>query len=126
MSKSNATAAIKSNLSETGAHLKSAAAAASQALRGAAHSAGDALRKGTATVKTELADGTRSGLAAAEDGGHAAKEHLDQLMDRSRELIDSAAKLIRERPLAAFGIALATGWIIAKLARSGGGGGDSN
>ena len=29
------------------------------------------------------------------------------------------AELIRERPLAAFGVAFAAGWIIAKLARSG-------
>ena len=27
--------------------------------------------------------------------------------------------LIRERPIASFGVAFATGWIIAKLARSG-------
>ena len=41
--------------------------------------------------------------------------------DEARDLIDSAADLIRERPLASFGVAFAAGWIIAKLARSGGG-----
>ena len=30
----------------------------------------------------------------------------------------TSAELIRERPLAAFGVAFAAGWIIAKLARS--------
>ncbi len=39
-------------------------------------------------------------------------------MDKGRDLLDSASELIRERPLAAFGVAFATGWIIAKLARS--------
>ena len=47
-------------------------------------------------------------------------EQMDVLMDKGRDLIDSAAELIRERPLAAFGVAFAAGWIIAKLARSGG------
>jgi hypothetical protein len=40
-------------------------------------------------------------------------------MDKGRDLIDSASDLIRERPLASFGMAFAAGWIIAKLARSG-------
>ena len=40
-----------------------------------------------------------------------------QLPRRTR-VYDSAADLIRERPLASFGVAFAAGWIIAKLARS--------
>ena len=116
-----ATDAMKSNLNEAGSHLKSAASAASEALRGAAGSASDELRLGTASVKAELADTALSGLAAAEVGGQVAMEQVDHLMDKGRDLIDSAAELIRERPLASFGVAFATGWIIAKLARSGGG-----
>ena len=115
------TDALKSNLSEAGSHLKSAAAAASEALRGAAGSAGDELKLGKANVKSELADSALSGIAAAEHGGAAAMEQVDVLMDKGRDLIDSAADLIRERPLASFGVAFAAGWIIAKLARSGGG-----
>ncbi len=122
MSNPNATDAMKNNLTETGSHLKSAASAAGEALRGAASSAGEELRLGKASVKAELADGALSGLAAAEIGGAAAMEQVDQLMDRGRDFVDSAAELIRERPLASFGVAFATGWIIAKLARSGGGG----
>lgn len=121
MNNPTATDALKSNLGEAGAHLKSAAAAAGEALKGAAGSAGDELKLGKANVKAELADGALSGLAAAEHGGAAAMEQVDQLMDKGRDLIDSAADLIRERPLASFGVAFAAGWIIAKLARSGGG-----
>ena len=120
MNNPTATDAVKSNLSEAGSHLKSAAAAASEALIGAAGSAGDELKLGKANVKAELADSALSGLAAAESGGAAAKEQVDALMDKGRDLIDSAADLIRERPLASFGVAFAAGWIIAKLARSGG------
>jgi len=121
MQNPNATDALKSNLNEAGSHLKTAASAASDAIRGAAGSAGEELRLGKATVKAELADGALSGLAAAESGGAAAMEQVDVLMDKGRDLIDSAAGLIRERPLASFGVAFASGWIIAKLARSGGG-----
>ncbi len=39
-------------------------------------------------------------------------------MERGRDLLDSAADMIRERPIASFGAAFAAGWIIAKLARS--------
>jgi len=111
---------LKGNLSEAGGHLKSAASAAGDAVRSAATAAGDELRLGKANVKSELSDGALSGLAAAEVGGAAAKEQMDALMDKGRDLLDSASELIRERPLASFGVAFAAGWVIAKLARSGG------
>ena len=111
---------LKDNLADAGAHLKAAAGAAGEALRGATGAAGDELRLGRANVKAELADSALSGLAAAELSGEAAREQMDALMDKGRDLIDSAAELIRERPLAAFGVAFAAGWVIAKLARSGG------
>ena len=111
---------FKGNLSEAGSHLKSAAGAASDAVRGATSAAGDELRLGKANVKAELSDSALAGLAAAEVGGAAAKEQVDALMDKGRDLLDSASDLIRERPLASFGVAFAAGWIIAKLARSGG------
>ena len=103
---------LKEHLGEAGSHLKSAASAAGAAT--------DELRIGKANVKAELSDTALSGLAAAEFGGAAAKEQVDALMDKGKDLVDSAAELIRERPLASFGVAFAAGWIIAKLARSGG------
>ena len=45
-------------------------------------------------------------------------EQVDKLMDKGRDLVESASELIRERPLAAFGVAFAAGWIISKLGRS--------
>jgi ElaB/YqjD/DUF883 family membrane-anchored ribosome-binding protein len=114
-----ATDTVKSNLSDAGSHLKSAASAAGEAFREASSAAGDELKLGRANVKAELADGALSGIAAAESSGAAAKEQMDALMDKGRDLIDSAADLIRERPLVSFGVAFAAGWLIAKLARSG-------
>lgn len=109
---------MKEHLGEAGSHLKSAANAAGSAVKGAAGAAGDELRLGKATMKAELSDSALAGLAAAELGGAAAKEQVDALMDKGKDLMDSAADLIRERPLASFGVAFAAGWIIAKLARS--------
>jgi ElaB/YqjD/DUF883 family membrane-anchored ribosome-binding protein len=112
------TEAVKSNLGDAGAHLKQAASAAGGAIKSAAGAAGDELRVGKAQVKSELADGAVAGLGAAEHLGGAAGEQVNALMDKGRDLLDSAAELIRERPLAAFGVAFAAGWIISKLGRS--------
>ncbi|WP_425608247.1 hypothetical protein [Thermomonas flagellata] len=112
------TDALKSNLGEAGSHLKQAASAAGAALKHAGAAAGDELKLGKAEAKAELADGALAGLAAAEHLGGAAGEQVDALMEKGRDLLDSAAELIRERPLAAFGIAFAAGFIISKLARS--------
>lgn len=112
------TEALKSNLGEAGTHLKQAAGHAGEAIKGAASAAGDEMRLGKAQMKSELAEGALSGLAALENAGAASREQVDQLMDKGRDLIESASDLIRERPLASFGMAFAAGWIIAKLARS--------
>lgn len=115
----NATDSMKSNLSEAGGQLRQAATDAGSAIKEAASAAGAELRVGKANVTADLADSALAGIAAAEQAGGAAREQVDALMDKGRDLIDSAAELIRERPLASFGVAFAAGWIIAKLARSG-------
>jgi len=110
---------MKSNLSEAGSHLKKAAADTAEAVRGVASSAGEELRLGRAHLKADLADGAMAGMSALEEAAGAGREQVDQLMEKSRDLVDSAADLIRERPIASFGAAFAAGWIIAKLARGG-------
>ena len=114
---SDNTEAVKANLGEAGTHLKQAAVAAGGAIKGAASAAGDEMKLGKAQVKSELADGALAGLSAAEHFGGAAGEQMDALMEKGRDLIDSAADLIRERPLASFGVAFAAGWLVAALTR---------
>ncbi|WP_242108900.1 hypothetical protein [Luteimonas aquatica] len=111
---------FKSNLGEAGTHLKDAASHAGEAVRNAASAAGEEARVGRAQMKADLADGALAGIAALEQGGAAAREQVDALLDKGHDLLDSAADLIRERPLASFGVAFAAGFIIAKLARGGG------
>ncbi len=112
------TDAVKTNLNDAGSHLAQAARDASSAVKSATSVASDELKLGKATVKADLADSAMSGVAAFEEGSAAAKEQVDVLMERGRDLVDSAADMIRERPIASFGAAFAAGWIIAKLARS--------
>ena len=125
----NASEAVKRNLGEAGTHLgqaardageaiKGATGAAGDALKGAGGNAGDHLRLGRANVKADLADSALAGLAAVESLPEATREQVDALMEKGQDLVESAADLIRERPLASFGVAFAAGWIIAKLARS--------
>ena len=115
----SASGSLKTNLGQAGSHLKQAASHAGVAVKSAASAAGEEMRLGKANVKSELAESALSGIAAAEVATAAGREQVDVLMDKGRDLIDSASELIRERPLASFGVAFATGWIIAKLARSG-------
>ena len=108
---------LKSSLSEAGGHLKQAASDTASTARNVAAAAGSEIKLGAAHLKADLADSALAGIDALEEGGAAAGEQVDVLLDKGRDLIDSAADLIRERPIAAFGAAFAAGWIIAKLAR---------
>lgn len=112
------TDAVKNNLGQAGGHLKQAARDAGDALKGASHAAGDELRLGKANLKADLADSALSGIAAAEALPPATREQVDALMEKGQDLIESASDLIRERPLASFGMAFAAGWIISRLGRS--------
>ena len=116
----NNTSAMKASLGEAGGHLKQAAIDSGDAIKGATVAAGNELRIGTANLKADLADGALAGIAAAEQAGGMAREQMDVLMDKGRDLIDSASELVRERPLTSFGIAFATGYVIAKLTRGNG------
>lgn len=109
---------LKDNLHEVSSHLKSAASALGGAVKNAADAATQEFKVGQNKLKSELSDGAHAGRAAASYGGAIAKEQADALLEKSRDLIDSATDLIRERPIASFGVAFAAGWIIAKLARS--------
>lgn len=109
---------LKEQLGEAGSHLKAAANAAGTAVKGVASAVSEEARTAKAQLKAELAETAHCSKSAAQAGGAVAKEQVDVLMDKGKDLIDSAAELIREKPLAAFGVAFAAGFIIAKLARS--------
>lgn len=111
-------AAVKAHLKESGEHLRQAASLAGTSARHAAEAARDELRAGGEAVREELEEARKAGRAAAQEAREAADEKFEAALGKGREFLASAEALIRERPLAAFGVAFAAGWIISKLGRS--------
>lgn len=62
-----------------------------------------------------VADAVNSGVDAAREVKAQVGESLDSLLDHGKELVDDAADRIRMRPWATVGIALAGGYLFARL-----------
>jgi ElaB/YqjD/DUF883 family membrane-anchored ribosome-binding protein len=109
------------HLYEAKERLKDAASAAGSAVKHAASSAAsaarDGLSEGRENVRVPLSDAASAAGAAAGEARAAASAEVDHLVGKSKELWASAEDLIRQRPVAAFGTALAAGFILAKLLR---------
>ena len=63
-----------------------------------------------------VADAVNSGVDAAREVKAQAGESVDMLLDQGKDLVGQAAEVIRSRPWATVGIALAAGYVVAKLA----------
>lgn len=109
------------HLYEAKERLKDAASAATDAVRSAASSAASAAREDFATgrqqVREPLADAAAAGRTAASEVRDAAAAEFDVLVNKGKDLWGSAEGVIRQHPVAAFGTALAVGWLLAKLTR---------
>lgn len=110
-------AAARAKLGEAGAHLKSAANLAGTTARQAAEAAAGELKAGRESVREELGEAGKAGRAAAHEAREVAEEQLDAALSKGREFLNSAEALIREKPLAAFGVAFAAGFLLSRLAR---------
>ena len=117
-----ATAAV-GHLYEAKERLKDAAVAAGSAVKSAASTAAQAarddLKVGKEAIADPLHDVASATRAAASEAKAAASAEIDVLVDKSKELWTSAEGVIRKHPVAAFGAALAAGWLIAKMVRRG-------
>lgn len=109
--------ALKGHIGEVGDHLKQAATLAGDALREAAVAARSQINEGRERIRTELDETAESGRDVAREARAVGEEQIDLALAKGQEVLESARDLIREKPLAAFGIALASGWVIAKLGR---------
>jgi len=73
----------------------------------------------------EAKDAIRAGVTEAIDAGAAAArearleldDKLQSLLDKGREMLGDAEQLIRDKPLPAFGVAFAAGYLLAALTR---------
>jgi ElaB/YqjD/DUF883 family membrane-anchored ribosome-binding protein len=110
--------AVRAHLGEAGSHLKAAARAAAETL-------GSAMSEATQAARAELGEGgerIRESLheagSAGADALHAGSSpELDKLLSTGRDFSRSAEAMIRARPVAAFGAALAAGYLLARILR---------
>ncbi len=116
-------AAAVGHLYEAKERLKDAAVAAGGAVRSAASTAAQAVREdlkaGKEAITDPLHDAASASRAAASEAKAAASAEFDVLVDKGKELWTSAEGVIRQHPVAAFGAALAAGWLIARMLRRG-------
>ena len=105
----------RSSLNDVRSHLGKAATAAGDSLRGASRAAREELRTGTDGLRSELGEVASASRAAAYEVRDVADEKLQEAMEHGREFLDSAERMIREKPLQAIGIAALAGFLIAKL-----------
>lgn len=109
--------AASGHLGETREHLLEAASATAEAAREAVHSASSAARDGAGKVREAVGEAGKSSRAVGQDVKLAASEGLDAALSSAGTLATRTGELIRERPLAAIGVAFATGWLISRLLR---------
>lgn len=114
-------AAAVGHVHEAKERLKDAASATMDAVRSAASTAVSAVRDDLAAsreaVTDPLQDVAAASRAAASEVKAAASAEVDILMSKGKDLWHSAEDVIRQHPVAAFGTAMAAGWLLAKLVR---------
>lgn len=117
LSNTDHAATARAKVGEAGSHLKSAANLAGVSARHAAEAAASELKVGRDAVKGELGSAGKAGKQAAQEASAVAREQVDAALSKGRSFLNSGEALIRERPLAAFGVAFAAGFLISRLAR---------
>lgn len=68
-------------------------------------------------AKEHLQDAASAGCEAAAGVRSAATAEMDELLDKGRDALCQAQGMIRQHPVAAFGVAFAAGWLLARLTR---------
>jgi len=62
-----------------------------------------------------VADAVNSGVDAARELKAQASEGVETLLDQGKDLLDDATEMMRSRPWATAGVALAAGFLVAKV-----------
>jgi len=68
-------------------------------------------------ITVGVADAVNSGVDAVREVKAQAHESLDDLLDQGKDIASHAADIIRSRPWAAAGVALAAGYVLSKFFR---------
>lgn len=117
-------AAAAGHLYEAKERFKDAASAVVGAVKSAATTAATAasaaredIGAGADAIRDPLSDAAAAAGAAVSEARAAAGAEVEVMMEKGKELLASTGNAIRKHPVAAFGAALAVGWLIAKLGR---------
>ncbi len=112
---------VADSLSEARDRLVEAASAAGNALRaaagGAATVARDELADGGEQVRDSLGEAADASRQAALSAKLTAEDRVDELVTQGRQMLQTAEDFVRERPVASLGIAVATGYVVARFLR---------
>jgi len=108
---------VGSHLRAAGEHVANAARTAVGGLSEARSAVSDAVQTGISDAKPELKEAQREVRAAGDAAVESAERQWAKARDQSGALLHSAEAFIRERPLAAAGIAVAGGFLLSRLLR---------
>ena len=105
------------HLGAASAHLAKAADRVVEGVQVANVAARQALRNGIDESAPELRAAGEEARAAGQSARQSAEQQFAALGERSRDLAGRSGQFIRDRPLAAFGIAVAGGFLLSRLLR---------
>ena len=77
----------------------------------------DNLGEAKDAIAAGVTEAIDAGAAAAREARLELDDKLQSLLDKGREMLGDAEQLIRDKPLPAFGIAFAAGYLLAALTR---------
>ena len=104
-------------IDQTRKHLRAAAQHAGEAVKSATEAAREELSSGSEKVKAELSGAGEATTEAARQARASAEQQLQQALQQGKAQAAKVEELIRSHPLAAFGVALGSGYLLARLLR---------
>lgn len=107
----------KAHLGNASAHVVEAADKLVEGVQVANVAARKALRDGIDGSGPSLRAAGAEAKAAGSSALGAAEQRVAELGDKSRELASRSGQFVRDRPLAALGIAVASGFLLSRLLR---------
>ncbi len=109
--------ATREHLKAAGEHLQEAARKAVNAIPSANDAAAQALKDGYAELAPDLAAARREAAEAGSSAAADAQQQWQSLLSTGESMLARSEQFVRERPVAAVGIAVASGFLLSRLLR---------
>ena len=105
------------HLKSAGEHLQHAARKAVSAIPNANAAATQVLKDGYAEIAPDLAAAKREASEAGSAAAASTEKKWNEVVAQGKSALERSEQFVRERPLAAVGIAVASGFLLSKLIR---------